>query len=155
MIFILFLVDYLLCSTDFQSGVTDFVFFTKRVLPLKTYIFLKKYMKKTGFGPTIILVTSLDYLSGIACVFPYMNCSPKKGSQSVFPACIFWLCCQTLVPGAAVVFFYKPWVIFRHRKKIKIFRTFFLTFSAHRSCIFSKFPNFQILKNYVFLFENF
>ena len=46
------------------------------------------------------------------------------------------------VERSAISFFYKPWVIFRHRKKIKIFRTFFLTFSDHRS--FRFFRNFQI-----------
>ena len=46
------------------------------------------------------------------------------------------------VERSAISFFYKPWVIFRHRKKIKIFRTFFLTFSAHRN--FRFFENFQI-----------
>ena len=59
------------------------------------------------------------------------------------------------VERSAISFFYKPWVIFRHRKKIKIFRTFFLTFSAHRNWIYLKISKKRNFENFVNLFEDF
>ena len=59
------------------------------------------------------------------------------------------------VERSAISFFYKPWVIFRHRKKIKNFRTFFLTFSAHRNWIYLKISKKRNFENFVNLFEDF
>ena len=59
------------------------------------------------------------------------------------------------VERSAISFFYKPWVIFRHRKKIKNFRKNFLTFSAHRNWIYLKISKKRNFENFVFLFEDF
>ena len=59
------------------------------------------------------------------------------------------------VERSAISFFYKPWVILRHRKKIKNFRKKFLTFSAHRNWIYLKISKKRNFENFVNLFEDF